>query len=181
MSSPFLGQVKMVGFNFTPRGYLSCDGSLQSIANNDALFALIGTTYGGDGQTTFGLPDLRGRMPIHRGQGPGLSPYAMGQAGGTEQVTLTTPQLPSHTHSLTQTVSSRCQSGAGNTKVPTGNCYAASSSGENYATVSNAAMGVIPFNTNVSAFGGGLPHENMQPFLCVNFIIASEGIFPSRN
>jgi microcystin-dependent protein len=181
MSSPFIGQVKMVGFNFNPVGYLRCDGSLQSIANYDALFALIGTTYGGDGFNTFAVPDLRGRMPIHQGQGLGLSSYFMGQAGGAEQVTLTTPQLPAHTHALSQTVTSRCQSGAGNSKIPTGNYHAADATGENYSTAGNDTMGAIPFNTAIATAGENQPHDNMPPYLCVNFIIASEGIFPSRN
>ena len=186
MSTPLIGQVKMVGFNFAARGYYSCHGQLLAIAQNETLFALIGTIYGGDGVVTFALPDLRGRMPIHPSQGPGLSSYVLGQASGTEQVTLTTAQLPAHTHALTQTVTSRCQSGAGNSKTPTGNYYAADASGENFAdagttATSNAAMGAIPFNTLVSPTGGNQPHENMPPFLCVNFIIAAEGIFPSRN
>jgi microcystin-dependent protein len=171
----------MVGFNFAPVGWFQCSGQLLSIAEYDTLFALIGTIYGGDGQTTFALPDLRGRMPISKGQGPGLSSYVIGQAAGTETVTLISTQIPSHTHALTQTVSHPCQSGAGNSNVPTGRFFAADATGENYASTSNAAMGAIAFSTTVGAAGGNQPHNNLSPSLCVNFIIAAFGIFPSRN
>jgi microcystin-dependent protein len=181
MSTPLLGQVKMVGFNFAPRGYYPCDGSLRSIANDSALFALLGTTYGGDGQTTFAMPDLRGRMPIHQGTGPGLSSYVMGQAAGTEAVTLLSTQLPAHTHALTQSVSNPCQGGAGNTKNPTGNYHAADSGTEAFSTTQNATMSTISASSTVSPVGGNQPHQNMPPYLCVNFVIAAEGIFPTRN
>ncbi len=172
----------MVGFNFAAQGYALCSGQLLSIAENDALFALIGTTYGGDGQVTFGLPDLRGRMPIHQGQGPGLSNNFIGQAAGAENVTLLPAQMPQHTHALlTQTVTNPCHSGAGDSKVPTGNYYASSSGAENYATASDGAMGAIAFNTTVAQAGESQPHDNMSPFLCVSFLIALEGIFPSRS
>jgi microcystin-dependent protein len=180
-TQPLLGNVKMVGFNFPPVGYLRCDGSLQSIAQNSALFALLGTTYGGNGQTTFAMPDLRGRMPIHQGTGPGLSTYVMGQQAGAETVTLLSTQLPTHTHALTQSVSNPCQGGAGNTKNPTGNYYAADSGTEAYSTTATATMSTISASSTVSAVGGNQPHENMPPYLCVNFVIAAEGIFPSRN
>lgn len=171
----------MAGFNFPPVGYYRCDGSLRSIANDTALFSLIGNTYGGDGQTTFAMPDLRGRMPIHQGQGPGLSAYPMGQRAGTETVTLISTQLPSHTHVLTQTVSNPCQGGAGNTRNPTGNYHAADSGTEAFSTTQNATMSTISASSNVSVAGGNQPHENMPPYLCVNFVIAVEGIYPSRN
>jgi microcystin-dependent protein len=171
----------MVGFNFPPRGWFRCDGQLLAISNYDALFALIGTIYGGDGITTFALPDLRGRMPINQGQGPGLSSYVIGQAGGTETVTLIANQMPAHTHTVSQTVTHPCQSGAGNNNIPTGRFFAADSTGENYSTTSDAAMGAIAFNTTVGVAGGSQPHNNLSPSLCVNFIIAAEGIFPSRN
>ncbi|MGL4400499.1 MAG: phage tail protein [Luteolibacter sp.] len=181
MSDPLIGQVKMAGFNFAPRGYFPCDGSLRSISEYTALFSLIGTTYGGDGQNTFALPDLRGRMPIHQGTGPGLSSYVMGQAAGTQTVTVLPTQLPVHTHALTQTVSNPCQGGAGNTKNPTGNYYAADSGTEAFSTTQNATMSTISPSSTVSPAGGSVPHENMPPYLCVNFVIAAEGIFPSRN
>jgi microcystin-dependent protein len=171
----------MVGFNFAPLNWIKCEGQLLSIANYSELFSVIGTTYGGDGQNTFALPDLRGRMPISQGQGPGLSNYVLGQAAGTETVTLISTQLPTHTHALTQTVSHPCQSGAGNSNVPTGRFFAADATGENYATTSNAAMGAIAFSTTVSAAGGNQPHNNLSPSLCVNFIIAAFGIFPAPN
>lgn len=181
MSTPIIGQIKMAGFNFAPIGYALCNGQTLAIAEYNALFALIGTTYGGDGIDTFQLPNLSGRMPIHQGQGPGLSSHFLGQAAGLETVTLLSAQLPQHTHALTQTVTNPCQSGAGNSKTPTGNYYASSSGSENYATASNAAMGAMSFNTTVGQAGGSQPHDNMSPFLCVNFIIALEGVFPSRN
>lgn len=171
----------MVGFNFAPRDWALCEGQLMSIAEYSTLFALIGTTYGGDGQTTFALPDLRGRMPLGRGQGPELSNYPLGEAAGTETVTLASSELPGHTHPFTQTVNHPCQSGAGNTNIPTGKFFASDASGENHATTSNAAMGAMAFSTTIGPTGGGLPHNNLSPSLCVNFIIALFGIFPARN
>jgi microcystin-dependent protein len=181
MSQPFIGQVKMVGFNFAPVNWAFCDGQLLSIAENDTLFALIGTTYGGDGQTTFALPNLRSRMPIHQGQGPGSSNHALGQAAGTENVTLVSPQMPQHTHTLTQTVTKRCQNGPGNSKSPVGNFFASGTSSENFSTTGPAAMSELSFTTTVGMAGGNQPHDNMSPYTCVNFIISLYGVFPSRN
>lgn len=163
----------MVGFNFAPRGWALCNGQLLSIAQNTALFALLGVTYGGNGQTTFGLPDLRGRVPIHAGQGPGLSPYAQGQSTGSETVTLLANQIPSHNHGV------NCSTDGGNQASPAGGFPAVESTGTsmNYATSSNGAMNpAVTGNT-----GGNQPHSNIQPSLCVNFVIALQGIFPSRN
>lgn len=173
MATPFLGQIMMFGGNFAPLGWAFCDGSLLAIAQNDALFALIGTIYGGDGQTTFALPDLRGRVPIHQGQGPGLSSYVMGQKAGTETVTVTTNQLPSHTHALA------CATGAGNVVSPS-NAYFAGDPTNNSGGF-NSAGGSAMNAAVISAAGGSQPHENMMPFLAVNFVIALEGIFPQRN
>jgi microcystin-dependent protein len=171
MAQPFIGQVKMFGGNFAPIGYAFCNGQLLAIAQNDALFALIGTTYGGDGQTTFALPDLRGRIPLHQGQGAGLSNRVIGEMGGSETVTLTTSQLPSHTHAAIG------QSASGNQSSPAGGVWAASSLNEYSNAAANTSM-----NANaVGANSGGQPHDNVMPFLCVNFIIALVGIFPSRN
>lgn len=180
-SIPRIAQVSMFGFNFPPVGWASCSGQLLAISQNEALFALIGTIYGGNGQTTFALPNLQGRMPLSQGQGPGLGNYVLGQAAGSEKVTLNASQLPSHTHVLTQTVNHPCQSGAGNTNIPTGKFFAADASGENHATTSNAAMGAMAFSTTVGPTGGNQSHDNRSPSLCVNFCIAVEGIFPSRN
>lgn len=170
MSSPFLGEIQMFGFNFAPRGWAFCDGQLLSIAQNTALFALLGTTYGGNGQTTFGLPDLRGRVPLHRGQGPGLTNRTLGELSGSENVTLLTTQMPAHNHLLA------CNSDDPNAGSPAGK-FPASSTSPIYASTSNSNMAP----TAVSLAGGNQPHPNMQPYLTVNFCIALEGIFPSRN
>lgn len=179
MSEPFIGEIIMFGGNFAPRGWALCNGQLLSIAQNTALFSILGTTYGGDGQTTFALPNLQGRVAIHPGQGPGLSPYVLGQIGGTENVTLTTNQMPLHTHTATVNAAEAPQTVTDNPKggVPAGSTggpqvYGAAPDG---ATTMNAGM-----VTNAPA-GGSQPFSIIQPYLCVNFIIALQGIFPSRN
>ena len=171
MSSPFIGEIRMFAGNFAPVGWAFCDGSLIPISENDALFNLIGTTYGGDGQTTFALPDLRSRVPVHAGNGPGLSTYSLGQAGGVEQVTLTTQQLPSHGHAVIASTN------AGTQGVPTGGVLAASTSVALYN--SNAPNNQMHTGT-VGQAGGSQPHDNLQPFLCINFILSLFGIFPSH-
>ncbi|MEO8362249.1 MAG: tail fiber protein [Vicinamibacteria bacterium] len=171
MSQPYLGEIRMFGGNFAPRGWSFCDGSLQSIAQNSALFALLGTTYGGDGSTTFGLPDLRGRVPVHMGQGPGLSPRTIGESAGTETVALTTTQLPSHAHVP------RGQSTIGTQASPAGAVWAVAGQ----LRYSAGAPNVTLDPGSGGASGGAQPHENMVPFLAVSFIIALEGVFPSRN
>lgn len=173
MATPFLGVISMFGGNFAPRGYALCQGQLQSIAQNDALFALLGTIYGGDGQVTFALPDLRGRAPIHQGNLAGGSTYVIGQVLGTESVTLTATQMPAHSHTL------GANSNPGSAAGPAGAVWASYSAGQNYAASGSA-------NTLMSASaltpsGGNQPHSNVQPFLAINFIIALEGVFPSRN
>jgi len=169
---PYIGQIMMVGFNFAPRGWALCNGQLLSIAQNTALFSLLGTYYGGDGRTTFGLPDLRGRMPIHQGQGSGLTNRTIGQPGGEETVSLSSTQMPQHTHLVA------AQSGPGNSTNPTNNYPAASSARDNiYSNTANTTM-----NAQMDApSGGGQPHDNMSPYLTINFIIATEGIFPPRD
>src|SRR5262245_43462552 len=132
MSSPYVGQIILVGFNFAPNGFLPCDGSLQPIAQYDVLFNLIGTTYGGDGMTTFGLPDLRGRVPMAQGTGPGLTPRTIGEMGGSEASTLTTANLPVHTHAIDATdvtAAVACKTGAGNSQSPVGNIPAGEAAG----------------------------------------------------
>ncbi|MGH8558230.1 MAG: phage tail protein [Methylococcales bacterium] len=166
----------MFGGNFAPRGWALCNGQIMSIAQNTALFSLLGTTYGGDGQTTFALPDLRGRVPINPGQGPGLSNYILGEASGTESVTLTVSEMPAHNHLLA------ANSALGSLPSPIGNFPAGVDDGSGgafngYSATANGTMAP----TAASVVGGNQPHPNMQPFLCVNFIIALEGIFPSRN
>lgn len=170
---PFIGEVTVYGFNFPPRGWATCDGQLISIAQNTALFALLGTQYGGNGTTNFALPDLRGRVPIHSGQGPGLSNYVQGQTGGSENVTLLTSQMPAHNHSY------NAVSDAGNTSAPAG-AYLANTGAldKEYKTSGT----IVAMNPNaIGAAGGGQPHNNMQPYLVLNFSIALQGVFPSRN
>jgi microcystin-dependent protein len=169
---PLLGQISMFAGNFAPRGWALCDGQLLAISSNTALFSLLGTTYGGDGRTTFALPDLRGRAPIHEGQGPGLSDKRLGQRGGAEQVILQVSNLPSHTHSL------NASTATGTSNVPTGNVHADTSVfDKEYATTANTAMS----GTAIGNTGGNIPVSIVQPYLTINYIIALQGTFPSRN
>lgn len=175
MSSPFIAEIRMFGFNFAPRGWAFCNGQLLPIAQNTALFSLLGTTYGGNGTTNFGLPNLQGRAPLHPGQAPGLSPYVLGQTGGSETVTLTQNGLPSHTHAMNGSIAPPPAGGV--TPDPTqglgraagGNAYGAAA---NLTAMSPQAL---------SLQGGSQPHNNLMPYLTVNFCIALQGIFPSRN
>ena len=173
MAEPFIGEIKLFGGNFAPLNYATCDGQTLPISQNDALFALIGTTYGGDGQQTFNLPDLRGRVPMHQGQGLGLSSRVIGQSLGTENVTLTLPQLPGHTHIAP------CST-AGKTSSPNSAFWATDGSG-NIAPYSTQAPNGQMAATAVGIAGGNQPHNNIQPLLCVTFIIALYGIFPSQS
>ncbi len=166
MSEPFIGEIKIFGGSFAIRGYAFCDGTLLSIDQNDALFNLIGTTYGGDGQTTFGLPDLRGRIPVHQGSG-----FPLGQSSGTETVTLTTSQIPSHNHAVA------ANSNTGSSGNPKGNIVAGSSLTPYNTTAGDNNMG----GSSIGKTGGSQPHDNIMPYQCVNYIIALEGIFPPRN
>jgi microcystin-dependent protein len=170
--TPYLGSICMVGFNFAPIGWALCDGQLLPISENDALFSLLGTTYGGDGQNTFALPDLRGRVPIHRGQGPGLPSYDIGERGGQESVTLITNQIPLHNHTLA------VNSNGGTSDNPAGNYMASNSEGIKH--YSNSA-GSSANGGSIGTAGGSQPHNNMPPYLCVNFIIALEGLYPQQN
>lgn len=172
MSEPFLGMIATFGFNFAPRGWAFCSGQILPIAQNTALFSLLGTTYGGNGQTTFALPDLRGRRAIHFGQGPGLSNYDLGQVSGTETATLTVNQMPPHTHSFAP-LSANFTADAGK---PNGNVPASVSS---YTSPANINGAMAPGNTGPA--GGGQPFSILDPYLALNFCIALEGIFPSRN
>lgn len=163
----------MFAGNFAPRGWAFCDGQLMAISQNDALFSLLGTIYGGDGRTTFGLPDLRGRVPVHQGTGPGLSNRRLGAKGGSENETLTTNQIPSHTHNL------QGSSAAGTTDNPSGNVLATSTSHLFYSNT--ATPDTAMSNTAIANAGGSGSHVNLMPYLCVHFIIALFGIYPSRN
>jgi microcystin-dependent protein len=169
MSNPFLGEIRVFGFNFNPRGWARCQGQLMPIAQNDALYALIGTTYGGDGQTTFALPDLSSRVPLGQGQGPGLANYVTGEMSGTEGVNLLTSQLPAHTHPVNATATANSKSPAGT--VPA--FAAAAIYGDPGTLAMNPQMNMLA--------GNGQPVSIVQPCLTVNFCIALEGVFPSRN
>jgi microcystin-dependent protein len=178
MSEPFIGQIILFAGNFAIRGYAMCNGQILSIAQNTALFSILGTTYGGNGQTTFALPNLQSRFPIHFGQGPGLSSYALGQQAGTENVTLLQNQMPQHNH-LVQT-----NSGNGNAAAPEGNYIApALVSGANTAVngYRNSQDGTLLGNQSISLAGGNQPFSILPPYLALNYQIALEGIFPSRN
>ena len=172
MAEPFLAQIVMFGGNFAPRSWALCDGQILPIAQNQALFSLLGTTYGGDGRTTFALPDLRGRADIHEGTGPGFSQKRLGQKGGAENHTITQAQMPSHTHQL------RGSSGAADSDTPVNAVPAVDENGtESYSSTANANMaGNAIVNT-----GSGQQFSIQNPYLCVNFIIAIQGLFPSRN
>lgn len=169
---PFIGEIRMFGGNFAPAGWMFCEGQTIPIAENDALFNLIGTIYGGDGEMTFNLPDLRGRAPMHMGQGPGLSPRTIGEVGGTAEVTLTSRQLGGHGHGL---LASRDQ---GTSPNPGGAVLATGSNVQVYR--SSSVSGTMPANALTPA-GGGQPHENCQPYLPISFIISLYGIFPSQS
>jgi microcystin-dependent protein len=188
MSQPFIGQVEIFGGNFAPRQWAFCQGQLLSIAQNTALFSILGTTYGGDGRTTFGLPDLRGRAAIHPGTGPGLPTYVLGQKGGVTNATLNLNQVASHSHAGGQL---KASAGAADTTNPAGNSLAMPpSSGNLYkAKIDPPGTDVPPSDVMhtdsvggpVGAVGGGQSHENRSPYLAMNFIIAIQGVFPSRN
>ena len=174
MADPFLAEIRIVGFNFAPRGWALCDGQLLPISQNTALFALIGTNYGGDGKSTFALPNLQGRAPMHQGQGPGLTNRDLGEFGGEQSVTLINSEIPTHSHQVSANDS------GGNQTSPTNNVWS-SLAGRTppplYSNTSDTTMS--PQAASVS--GGSLPHNNMPPYLTLTFIIALAGIFPSRN
>jgi microcystin-dependent protein len=167
VTEPFLGSITLFAGNFAPAGYALCNGQLLPISQNTALFSILGTTYGGNGVTTFALPDLRGRVPVHAGQGPGLSLYDLGQAAGEETVTLTTAELPPHAHSQTASNAEQTTNRPGNAVPARGGVYDGTSDGTTM--------------TPTTTTGSGQPHDNRQPYLTLNYIIALQGIFPSRN
>ncbi len=186
---PFIGMIVMFGGNFAPRGWALCDGQLLAISSNTALFSILGTTYGGDGRTTFALPELRGRVAMHAGHGPGLTDRRLGSKGGVENVTLNTTQIPSHSHILNAaaTGSLNVVREDGNTTEPAGaslaNVSPDTTNVYNNSTAPDAAAraGSITLGGSTAAAGGNLGHTNMQPYQCVNYIIALLGVFPSRN
>lgn len=176
---PFIGMIVMFAGNFAPRSWALCDGQLLPINNYQALFSILGTTYGGDGRTTFALPDLRGRFPLHAGRGAGLSERRLGSKGGEERHTLTAQEMPSHTHVAATTIDLATNSPATSTEA-SGNILA---NAENTNIYANALPDTSLGNANVTVnnTGGGQPFNNMQPFQCVNYIIALQGTFPSRS
>ncbi len=171
MSEPFVGEIRMFAGNFAPRGWAFCDGQLLAVSQNDALFSLLGTIYGGDGRTTFGLPDLRGRIPLHQGTGPGLSARRLGSKGGAERETLTTNQLASHTHDW------NANTADATTAAPAGKVLAKA---VNFRFWEPANPNTDLASTTIANTGGSQPHNNLMPTLCINFIIALVGIYPSR-
>jgi microcystin-dependent protein len=171
MSSPFIGEIRMFGGNFAPAGWAFCSGQLMPISENDTLFTLIGTTYGGDGQQTFGLPDLQGRLPMHMGTGSGLSARTIGENGGVESVTLTTQQIPIHNHTPLAVA------GSGNQTTPQNGVWAGAAVSRYSSSAPNLAMNP----SLVNAAGGSQPHDNLMPYLAISFIISLFGVFPSQN
>ncbi len=169
MSEPFLAEIRMFGGFFAPRGWAFCDGRLLPVNQYDALFSLVGNIYGGDGRSTFGLPDLRGRLPIGTGQGPGLSNRRLGSSGGTERVTLSVDELPQHNHTMLGSTQNA------DIDVPLG-AVPAITDGNSYNA--GGALVSMPATT---ATGGGQSHSNLMPYTCINFIIALQGVYPSRS
>ena len=173
MADPFVAEIRIFPFNFSPRGWAWCNGQLLPISQNTALFSLLGTTYGGDGKSTFALPNLQGRAPMHPGQGPGLSLHDLGEQGGSEHVTLLQSEIPAHSHTM------RANEFTGNNSIPAPSVSLAESTGGNaYAPASSPQTQATP--EALSPSGGSVPHNNMQPYLTMNFNIALQGVFPPR-
>jgi len=174
MSQPYVGEIRMFGASFAPAGWAFCNGQLLPISENETLFQLIGTTYGGDGQSTFALPNLQSRVPVHMGQGPGISNnYQLAETGGSESVTLTTQQTPIHTHPAL------CSSVGGNSSDPAGGIWAFSDLNQYSTAAPDVGMGTPAIQTTPQ--GGSQPHDNMIPYLVISYIISLFGIFPSPN
>jgi microcystin-dependent protein len=189
VASPFLSEIKLFAFTFPPKGWAFCQGQLLPINQNQALFSLLGTTYGGNGQTTFALPDLRGRVPISMGQGGGLLPYSLGQIGGQESVTLQSTEMPVHTHTIdptSLTATLPCKNGTANQRGPVGSVPATEATGVT-ATYSSStpdagmAPGAVVPAITAAPIGGNQAHNNLQPYAVLNYCIALQGIFPSQS
>ena len=170
---PFVAEIRMFPFNFAPRGWAFCNGQLMPISQNTALFSLLGTTYGGDGKTTFALPDLQRSAPMHPGQGPGLSLHDLGETGGSPTVTLLQSEIPLHSHSM------NASADPANAQIPSPQLTLARSAGGSAYATSTAGL-VAMANNALTPAGGNLPHNNMMPYLTVNFCIALQGVFPPR-
>lgn len=177
MSDQYIGEIRQVGFNFAPQGWALCDGQLLAIRQNTALFSLLGTNFGGDGRTTFGLPDLQGRVALGMGQAPGLSPYSIGEAVGSASVTLTVAQLGPHAHDAIADVGRG--GGVGSQAGPAGGAWARPGTGDSPFSPSTPDVAMSPDSTTPA--GGSGPHDNLMPFLVVNYVIALVGIFPPRS
>jgi len=176
MADPFVAEIRIFPFNFAPKGWAFCDGQLLPISQNTALFSLLGTTYGGDGKSTFALPDLQGNAAMHPGQGPGLSLHDLGETGGSETVTLLTSEMPAHAHAV-----GRALNDAGNSISPANSVWAQSAAGRGAAALYTDGAATAPVQLqSLNVTGGGLPHNNMQPYLTLNFCIALQGVFPAR-
>lgn len=176
MADPFVAEVRIFPFNFAPKGWAFCNGQLMPISQNTALFSLLGTTYGGDGKSTFALPNLQGSAALHPGQGQGLSLYDLGQAGGTETVTLLESEIPFHAHNF-----GRALAANGDSTTPVNTVWAQAPAGRGALFLYDVPAPTVAMNPlNMGITGGGLPHNNMMPYLTLNFCIALQGVFPSR-
>ena len=174
---PFVAEIRIFPFNFAPTGWAFCNGQLMPISQNTALFALLGTTYGGDGRSTFALPNLQGNAPMHPGQGPGLSLHDLGESGGTEIETLLISEIPNHAHFVGRAIAAN-----GDSTTPVNNIWAQAPFGRGSLQIYHEASPTGQMNTNaLNQTGGGFPHNNMQPYLTLNFCIALQGIFPPRS
>lgn len=176
-----IGYVTMFAGNFAPKAWAFCQGQVLNIASNTALFSILGTTYGGNGTTTFALPDCQGRRVVGAGTGPGLSPYALGQKGGAETLTLTANQMPAHAHALSVTVTQKGVEDSGNTDSPDSGAYAINGAGNGYSTSGGAAMKSYNAQIQMSNTGADYPYEILSPYMALNYIICQYGVFPARN
>ncbi len=172
MADPFVAEIRIFPFNFAPNGWAFCNGQLLPLSQNTALFSLLGTIYGGNGQSNFALPNMQGNAPMHPGQGPGLSLHDLGEEGGSQTVTLLASEIPLHTHGL------RAVPDPGDTNLPTGNALARSSGSAIYNVATSPLVAMNPGTLGIT--GGGQPHNNMQPYLTLNFCIALQGVYPPR-
>lgn len=177
MADPFVAEIRIFAFNFPPTGWAFCNGQILPISQNTALFSLLGVTYGGDGKSTFALPDMQGNSPMHPGQGPGLSLHDLGETSGTQTVTLLVSEIPLHAHSIGRAVTDQ-----GNSITPVNSVWAQSAAGRGSAALYHEAPATGKVNNfqSLGVAGGSLPHNNMQPYLTLNFCIALQGIFPAR-